>query len=217
MRRSCSGLALAGCESYSAEPPQRRGGTNFPQHADIRPPQRRRPRSTAGPLLLSRGRLVRHRDRRVRVRHLPCTRGRHAAPVRGQRRRRGCPPGGKGPHRDSQLGTQARPPTSDHVQRQCQGKDGQGRRCARRGTGVRHQPVDRQDRRLHRQGLRQEGYRQLRRFARRWPQAVWAVEGAAGLGAPLTARSAAEALHRLGRSDPGSPAGMGQPDIAGTD
>jgi transposase len=33
-----------------------------------------------------------------------------------------------------------------------------------------------------------EGYRQLRRFARRWPTACWAIEGAAGLGAPLAAR-----------------------------
>jgi len=32
------------------------------------------------------------------------------------------------------------------------------------------------------------GYRDLRRFARRWPHAEWAIEGAAGLGAPLVAR-----------------------------
>ena len=32
------------------------------------------------------------------------------------------------------------------------------------------------------------GYRALRRFAERWPQASWAIEGAGGLGAPLTAR-----------------------------
>jgi hypothetical protein len=30
------------------------------------------------------------------------------------------------------------------------------------------------------------GCRQLQRFAASWPQARWAVEGAAGLGAPLT-------------------------------
>lgn len=30
-----------------------------------------------------------------------------------------------------------------------------------------------------------EGYQQLRRFASRWPQAGWAIEGAGGLGAPL--------------------------------
>ena len=33
-----------------------------------------------------------------------------------------------------------------------------------------------------------DGYRSLRRFARRWPHADWAIEGATGLGAPLTAR-----------------------------
>ena len=32
-----------------------------------------------------------------------------------------------------------------------------------------------------------EGYRQLRRFAARWPDAIWAIEGATGLGAPLIA------------------------------
>ena len=32
------------------------------------------------------------------------------------------------------------------------------------------------------------GYRQLRRFAKRWPDASWAIEGAAGLGAPLAER-----------------------------
>ena len=42
--------------------------------------------------------------------------------------------------------------------------------------------------------VNRDGYRQLRRFARRWPQAVWAVEGAAGLGAPLIARLSAEAV-----------------------
>ena len=30
-----------------------------------------------------------------------------------------------------------------------------------------------------------QGYRQLRRFAAGWPDAVWAIEGATGLGAPL--------------------------------
>ena len=39
-----------------------------------------------------------------------------------------------------------------------------------------------------------DGYRALRRFARRWSQAVWAVEGATGLGASLTARLAADGL-----------------------
>jgi hypothetical protein len=32
------------------------------------------------------------------------------------------------------------------------------------------------------------GYQQLRKFARRWPEAIWAIEGVAGRGAPLTAR-----------------------------
>ncbi len=33
-----------------------------------------------------------------------------------------------------------------------------------------------------------DGYRVLRRFARRWPGSTWAIEGASGLGAPLTTR-----------------------------
>jgi len=37
-----------------------------------------------------------------------------------------------------------------------------------------------------------DGYRQLRRFAQRWTEPVWAIEGAAGLGAPLTQRLAAD-------------------------
>jgi transposase len=32
-----------------------------------------------------------------------------------------------------------------------------------------------------------DGYRALRRFADRWPDPTWAIEGASGLGAPLTA------------------------------
>jgi transposase len=32
------------------------------------------------------------------------------------------------------------------------------------------------------------GYQQLRRFAARWPTAVWAIEGASGVGAPLATR-----------------------------
>jgi hypothetical protein len=39
-----------------------------------------------------------------------------------------------------------------------------------------------------------EGYRQLRRFARRWSNPGWAIEGAAGLGAPLTQRLNADAV-----------------------
>lgn len=33
-----------------------------------------------------------------------------------------------------------------------------------------------------------DGYRALRRFATRWPDPTWAIEGASGLGAPLSAR-----------------------------
>lgn len=33
-----------------------------------------------------------------------------------------------------------------------------------------------------------DGYQALRRFARQWPNASWAIEGAAGLGASLTKR-----------------------------
>jgi transposase len=39
-----------------------------------------------------------------------------------------------------------------------------------------------------------EGYRQLRRFARRWSDPSWAIEGAAGLGAPLTQRLHADGI-----------------------
>jgi transposase len=35
-----------------------------------------------------------------------------------------------------------------------------------------------------------DGYRELRRFARRWPQARWAIEGVQGLGQPLARRLA---------------------------
>lgn len=38
------------------------------------------------------------------------------------------------------------------------------------------------------------GYRKLRRFASRWSHAVWAIEGATGLGAALTARLAADGV-----------------------
>jgi transposase len=39
-----------------------------------------------------------------------------------------------------------------------------------------------------------EGYRELRRFARTWPQTRWVIEGAGGLGAPLTTRLLADGL-----------------------
>lgn len=39
-----------------------------------------------------------------------------------------------------------------------------------------------------------DGYRQLRQFAQLWKQPVWAIEGAAGLGAPLTRQLAAEGI-----------------------
>jgi transposase len=39
-----------------------------------------------------------------------------------------------------------------------------------------------------------EGYRALRRSARRWPHAQWAIEGAGGLGAPLTKRLRADSI-----------------------
>jgi transposase len=41
------------------------------------------------------------------------------------------------------------------------------------------------------------GYRDLRRFASRWPQVSWAIEGATGLGAPLTNRLRADGLAPL--------------------
>ncbi len=37
-----------------------------------------------------------------------------------------------------------------------------------------------------------DGYQALRRFAHRWPHVRWAIEGAAGLGAPLTTRLRAD-------------------------
>jgi transposase len=39
-----------------------------------------------------------------------------------------------------------------------------------------------------------QGYRDLRRFATRWPGAIWAIEGAGGLGAPLATRLAADGI-----------------------
>jgi transposase len=42
-----------------------------------------------------------------------------------------------------------------------------------------------------------EGYRSLRRFARSWRADLWAVEGASGMGAPLTARLARDGVKVL--------------------
>ena len=49
------------------------------------------------------------------------------------------------------------------------------------------QPLD-----IIRVPVSRDGYRALRRFARRWPDPTWAIEGASGLGAPLTARLRAD-------------------------
>jgi transposase len=43
-----------------------------------------------------------------------------------------------------------------------------------------------------RTGVSRDGYRELRRFASRWPQACWAIEGATGLGTSLTAQLAGD-------------------------
>jgi transposase len=42
--------------------------------------------------------------------------------------------------------------------------------------------------------VNRDGYRQLRRFARRWSDALWAIEGATGLGAALTSRLSADGI-----------------------
>ena len=52
------------------------------------------------------------------------------------------------------------------------------------------QPVD-----VIRVDVSPEGYRQLRRFAQRWSDPGWAIEGAAGLGAPLTQRLHADGIN----------------------
>ena len=39
-----------------------------------------------------------------------------------------------------------------------------------------------------------DGYRSLRRFARSWQVDLWAIEGASGVGAPLTARRAGDGV-----------------------
>ena len=45
-----------------------------------------------------------------------------------------------------------------------------------------------------------EGYQGLRQFARRWPGAEWAIEGAAGLGAPLITRLSTDGITGNGRA-----------------
>jgi transposase len=47
-------------------------------------------------------------------------------------------------------------------------------------------------------GVSRDGYRKLRRFASRWSPAVWAIEGATGLGAALTARLGADGVEVAG-------------------
>jgi len=42
-----------------------------------------------------------------------------------------------------------------------------------------------------------EGYQGLRQFAKRWPDATWAVEGAGGLGAPLVTQLCADGIAAL--------------------
>jgi transposase len=42
--------------------------------------------------------------------------------------------------------------------------------------------------------VNRDGYRKLRRFASRWSPAVWAIEGATGLGASLTTRLAGDGV-----------------------
>jgi transposase len=43
----------------------------------------------------------------------------------------------------------------------------------------------------------QQGYRQLRRFADRWPAVMWAIEGASGPGGPLAARLAGDGIEAV--------------------
>ncbi|MEV6964444.1 IS110 family transposase [Hamadaea sp. NPDC051192] len=56
----------------------------------------------------------------------------------------------------------------------------------------RHQPLA-----AIRVDVSRDGYRRLRRFAHRFPQARWAIEGARGLGAPLTERLRADGVEVL--------------------
>jgi transposase len=56
--------------------------------------------------------------------------------------------------------------------------------------------VDTRHRRLGEQRVpaSRDGYRELRRFARRWPHARWAIEGVQGLGQPLARRLADDGI-----------------------
>ena len=45
--------------------------------------------------------------------------------------------------------------------------------------------------------VNRDGYRRLRRFARRWPGASWAIEGASGLGAALLTRLTADGVEAV--------------------
>jgi transposase len=45
--------------------------------------------------------------------------------------------------------------------------------------------------------VNRDGYRALQRFAKRWPGAVWAIEGAGGLGAPLVSRLHADGIEAV--------------------
>lgn len=46
--------------------------------------------------------------------------------------------------------------------------------------------------------VNRDGYRRLRRFAAAWPQATWAIKGAAGLAVPPTERLRAEGIAVVG-------------------
>jgi transposase len=61
--------------------------------------------------------------------------------------------------------------------------------CTAAAVNASLQPLD-----VIRVAVSPEGYRQLRRFARRWSDPGWAIEGAAGLGAPLTQRLRADGV-----------------------
>ena len=53
--------------------------------------------------------------------------------------------------------------------------------------------------------VNRDGYRRLRRFARRWPGASWAIEGASGLGAALLTRLTADGVEAVRAGQAGRP------------